>query len=133
MFDGSRAGQPLLFKNEHAKIGQARQFIGLCPKVYSFAFHGSDSQKSTAKGIASHTAEKHLPHERYVEALEGVQMPDLVVAGFNSRHMATKFYESTRRGLNAFDCKRYQPVGSQHTLGHGHYRIPELQAATEKK
>lgn len=132
LLEGANEGQKLKFKNEFQKVGHARQWVGLCSKVYSYDFYNNE-QKATAKGVNSTTASTLLPHSRYVEAHSNVVLPALPTASFTHAGFRHRFVTGFRRSLNPFDAKRFVLHDGVQTLAHGHYRIPELQAEAAKK
>lgn len=103
------------------------EFVGLRPKMYSFVAlpkPGSDvvCEKARAKGI-QRAALKRLRHADYVCQLRNPTENRLTNRRIGSNLHQIYTYEYEKRGLCAFDDKRYIMDDGISTLSYGHYRL----------
>jgi hypothetical protein len=108
------------------------EFVGLRPKMYSFltisdTLHSETSEKMRAKGI-QRAAMKRLRHADFLK-----QLHDPIENSLTNRRIGTKLhkiftYEYQKRGLCAYDDKRYIQEDGITTLAYGHSRIRGNQA-----
>nr|XP_045612339.1 uncharacterized protein LOC123766905 [Procambarus clarkii] len=127
-FDDSRKGQLGLLKSEvGAKI--IKELIALKPKMYSI--HTQDQvQICRCKGIPTYHQSK-LTHAAFQSALElniGQRFQSRSIRNVKGR-MCTCL--TTKRGLSAFDDKRYVPSPTQ-SLAYGHPDIPRAEIHEEE-
>ena len=104
------------------------EFVGLRPKMYSYTTIVADKLKESkrAKGIqraaaasithADYLAQLRIPAENYVN-----------IRRIGQRHHRVYTLEGMKRGLCAFDDKRFLQPDGVHTLAHGHYRLRKRQ------
>jgi hypothetical protein len=109
------------------------EFVGLRPKMYSFttlreANSDSTCEKMRAKGI-QRAALKRIRHEDYLRQLRAPEENRLTNRRIGSHLHKLYTYEFPKRGLCAFDDKRYIEDGGITTLAHGHYRLAEAKRA----
>lgn len=109
------------------------EFVGLRPKMYSYIVStdgGDDTvhhvEKHRAKGVKRHAAMK-LRHSNYLEQLHEPHENYL-----KNRRIASKYHriytdEINKRGLCAFDDKRFILEDNINTLAYGHQLIPVLE------
>ena len=104
------------------------EFVGLRPKMYSYTTLVSAALKETkrAKGIqravvaaichADYLAQLQTPSENYVN-----------IRRIGQKHHRLYTIQSEKRGLCAFDDKRFLQADGIHTYAHGHYKIRKEQ------
>ncbi|XP_069167094.1 uncharacterized protein [Procambarus clarkii] len=127
-FDDSRKGQLGLLKSEvGAKI--IKELIALKPKMYSILTQ-DQVQICRCKGIPTYHQSK-LTHAAFQSALElniGQRFQSRSIRNVKGR-MCTCF--TTKRGLSAFDDKRYVLSPTQ-SLAYGHPDIPRAEIHEEE-
>jgi hypothetical protein len=105
------------------------EFVGLRPKMYSYTtLTADDSLKESkrAKGI-QRVAVATLQHRNYLAQLQKPQENYVNIRRIGQKHHRIYTMESEKRGLCAFDDKRFLLPDGVHTLAHGHCRIREQQ------
>jgi hypothetical protein len=111
------------------------EFVGLRPKMYSFLVAGATEpvEKIRAKGI-QRAACRELRHADFLRQLHEPQENRLLNRRIGSRLHRVYTYEFSKRGLCAFDDKRYICENGIDTLAHGHksLRQPELEAREDE-
>ena len=112
---------PGFFKDEavDGKFQTISEFCGLRAKMYSYSVGGKD--KFTAKGIKKCVAKKELNLELYKEVLKGKTDHRVKQTGIRSNRHEIYTQEITKRGLSAYDDKRWITCDRVSTLAHGHY------------
>ena len=102
------------------------EFVGLRPKMYSFKTvdSGKIKDKHRAKGVAK-AASANLKHEKFLKELYQQEENRLVNHSIGAKLHKLYTYENKKRGLCAFDDKRYLLDNGIDTLSFGHYSIPE--------
>ena len=114
---------PGKFKDEMGGVC-IKQFIGIRSKMYSFVY-GEDSEKRTAKGICKSTILKDLNHDLYrkclLESTSTYNDMNLIGTVDHTLHIIRK----VKKGLCAFDNKRFILPDGIHTLPYGHYSTLE--------
>jgi hypothetical protein len=103
------------------------EFVGLRPKMYSFltlqeANSDRRSEKFRAKGI-QRAALKRIRHADYLNQLRKPVENRLTNRRIGSHLHRIYTYEFEKRGLCAFDDKRYILEDGINTLAFGHYRL----------
>ncbi len=103
------------------------EFVGLRPKMYSFTTlrePNSDHtcEKMRAKGV-QRAALQRIRHEDYLSQLRAPKENRLTNRRIGSHLHKLYTYEFPKRGLCAFDDKRYIEEDGITTLAHGHYRL----------
>ena len=103
-----------------------KEVVALKPKMYSILAkpllrHGLTSH-TTAKGI-SKVAQRKITHQDYVDTLR--KRGATIVTSNAIRSFSHQLYsvEVTKRGLSAYDDKKYILSDGINTLSYGHYRI----------
>jgi len=104
------------------------EFVGLKAKMYSilvldtFDAAGAPTfkHKHTAKGIQRAARDKLL-HDEYLQQLTDPKENFIINRRFGSERHTVYSYEIRKRGLCAFDDKRYILDDKVHTLALGHY------------
>jgi hypothetical protein len=118
------------------------EFVGLRPKMYSYVTHkktfDSDGvhiatslkEAKRAKGIqrASLAA---IRHAEYLAQLHHAKENYVNIRRIGQRHHRVYTLGSQKRGLCAFDDKRYLRDDGIRTYAHGHWRIRELHGAED--
>ena len=113
------------------------EFVGLRPKVYSFTVEprkrlvdeisgaAEVQEHKKAKGVKKCVVKHQLRHQQFVDCLrtEGYQH-SVSMTSFQSQKHHVHTITATRRGLCAYDDKKYQVDGLS-TLSYGHVGIPE--------
>ena len=106
------------------------EFVGLRPKMYSYTtiIEGEEVLKESkrAKGI-QRVAMTNIHHADYVAQLNRANENYVNVRRIGQKHHRIYTTESVKRGLCAFDDKRYLLEDGIHTLAHGHHRIRDEQ------
>ena len=114
------------------------EFAGLRPKVYSFSVGknqkraigevsgaGEVQEHKKAKGIQKCVVKHQLRHQQFVDCLKSEgDRGDVHTTSFQSHHHQVHTISATRRGLCAYDDKKYQ-VDGFNTLAYGHVRISQ--------
>lgn len=103
------------------------EFVGLRPKMYSFitlreANSEQTSEKFRAKGI-QRAALKRIRHDDYLSQLRSPMENRLTNRRIGSHLHQIYTYEFAKRGLCAFDDKRYIEEDGISTLAYGHHRL----------
>ena len=116
------------FKDE-SPDSQILEFIGLRPKMYSFITSKDDvdgnpmvKEKHRAKGIAAATA-RTLRHQQYLEQLHTPRENILPNMRIGNKLHEIYTIKVDKRGLCAFDDKRFVMDDGITTLAYGHERI----------
>jgi hypothetical protein len=115
------------------------EFVGLRPKMYSYTtlFSAADDNRQThlkeskrAKGI-QRSAANTLAHADYLAQLHQPVENYVNIRRIGQKHHRVYTLDSSKRGLCAFDDKRYLLPDGVHTLAHGHVRLRKQQQAAE--
>jgi len=110
------------------------EFVGLRPKMYSFTVAdgagAAPVEKIRAKGI-QRAACKELRHADYLRQLHEPRENMLVNRRIGSRLHRVYTYEFNKRGLCAFDDKRYICENGIDTFAHGHKSLVAAAAAED--
>ena len=116
------------FKDE-ANAEPILEFVGLRPKMYSYVTVKDASanppavqDKLRAKGI-QRAAAKLLRHQDFLNQLRNPQENYLANRRIGSKLHKIFTYTAKKRGLCAFDDKRYIEEDGVNTLAYGHFRI----------
>ena len=116
---------PGKFSDEKPEV-VIKEVVALKPKMYSILAkpllrHGLTSH-TTAKGI-SKVAQRKITHQDYVDTLR--KSGATIVTSNAIRSFSHQLYsvEVTKRGLSAYDDKKYILSDGINTLSYGHYRI----------
>ena len=80
---------------------------------------------TTAKGITK-AAQKHLSHEEYRRILNEKKTNMISNRGFETKNHRIYTVLKRKKGLSAFDDKKYILEDGVNTLSYGHYRIENL-------
>jgi hypothetical protein len=105
------------------------EFVGLRPKMYSYLTKlddGSVKEAKRAKGI-QRAAMTDVRHADYLSQLNKAVENYVNVRRIGQKHHRVFTVESVKRGLCAFDDKRYLLPDGIRTMAHGHYQIREEQ------
>jgi hypothetical protein len=102
---------------------QPREFVGLRAKMYSILMPAGVADKSTAKGIKTAYAKKHLIHRAYRECLMNQTRTVAEFRCITSRNHNLQTSVIRKDALNPFDDKRYLLPNGIGTLAHGHRAI----------
>lgn len=107
-----------------------KAFVGLKPKMYSFSKVDS-KQKCVGKGVPKSALKKQLTFSDYLSCLKDhtVKMVTFSKISTDQKHHYQTF--SSKRGLSAYDDKRYILADNESTLAYGHYRLRESQGTDE--
>jgi hypothetical protein len=113
---------PGYFKDEavDGKFQTISEFCGLRSKMYAYSLGGKD--KFTAKGIKKCVAKKELNLELYKEVLRGKSDHRITQMGIRSTHHSIYTQQVNKKGLSAYDDKRWICEDGISTYAHGHYR-----------
>ena len=138
-FSGYPAGHALFGDENKMVVGKMKdeaggkiitEFVGLRPKMYSYLTEldeGTIKEAKRAKGI-QRAAMTDVRHANYLAQLHEAAENYVNVRRIGQKHHRVFTVESVKRGLCAFDDKRYLLPDGIHTLAHGHYNIREEQA-----
>lgn len=135
--DSSNQKAPGFFKDEVG--GEViSEFVGLRAKMYSFSYavkqtvtldnariiYNVMKDKQIAKGIAKATIKHDLHHDMYSKCLfdENTKMCEMNCIRSEKHQLGV--FTINKRGLSAFDDKRYVLPNGCDTLAFGHHRIP---------
>jgi hypothetical protein len=111
------------------------EFVGLRPKMYSYTVRqtaadgGGDvinKESKRAKGI-QRAALTSLAHSDYLKQLKQPVENYVNIVRIGQKQHRVYTISSLKRGLCAFDDKRYLLPDGVRTLAHGHYRVREQQ------
>ena len=105
------------------------EFVGLRPKMYSYKTLQADAsfkESKRAKGI-QRAAMRDLVHADYLTQLRTPAENYVNIRRIGQKHHRVYTLESEKRGLCAFDDKRFLLADGVHTYAHGHCRIREQQ------
>jgi hypothetical protein len=108
------------------------EFVGLRPKMYSYTTliaSGSVKEAKRAKGI-QRSAVADLRHSDYLAQIQNPHENYVNIQRIGQKHHRIYTMASQKRGLCAFDDKRFLLPDGVHTLAHGHYRNREQQQRT---
>jgi len=110
------------FKDEMSGVA-IRAFVGLKAKMYSFS-RVDDIVKSVGKGIPKAALRSQLTFTDYKSCLEhrNLKMVSFSKISTDQRHHLYQTY-SMKRGLSAYDDKRFILKDNKTTLSFGHYRL----------
>ena len=143
-FSNYPANHPLFGEENKMVLGKMKdessgliitEFVGLRPKMYSYTtLHPAkiagqpDTLKESkrAKGI-QRSASDAIRHADYLAQIRVPQENYVNIRRIGQKHHRVYTMESMKRGLCAFDDKRYLLEDGIHTLAHGHHRIREKQ------
>ena len=98
-------------------------FVGVRSKMYSLLLTESGDQKNTAKGIKRSHVKNTFTHEMYRNCLENETATTTSFHNITSKNHVLKTSLITKRGLSAYDDKRYLQRDSTDTLAFGHKDI----------
>ena len=102
------------------------EVVGLRAKMYSFKVYDpvTDTFKTTkkAKGIQK-AAMETVTHDQYLEQLHNPEENHVTVRRIGQVMHTVLTFEQQKRGLCAFDDKRYLLDDCVDTLAHGHYKL----------
>ena len=119
------------FKDECNGVAPT-EFIGLRSKMYSLLV-SDGKEKSTAKGIKTSYAKKHLKHNLYRECLFNESTNTASYHQIRSTNHQLGTHKIVKSALSPYDDKRYLLADSTDTLAYGHYKIPRpLPKASEE-
>ena len=106
------------------------EFVGLRPKMYSYTTIIPDKpepkEAKRAKGI-QRAAMVDIRHADYLAQLQVAVENYVNIRRIGQKHHRVFTVEGVKRGLCAFDDKRYLLGDGIHTYAHGHYKIREEQ------
>jgi uncharacterized protein YnzC (UPF0291/DUF896 family) len=147
-FSGYSNAHPLFDEGNKMVMGKMKdesggdiitEFVGLRPKMYSYtvrqtAANGDVVSKEAkrAKGI-QRAALTTLAHSDYLKQLKQPVENYVNIVRIGQKQHRIYTQSSLKRGLCAFDDKRYLLPDGVHTLAHGHYRARELQRQQEQQ
>lgn len=126
------------FKDE-AKGFAVKEFVGLRAKMYSYLVYAPSSKETTAlalvekmraKGIQK-AAIRDMRHADYLAQINNPHQHKLINRRIGSHLHRVFTYEYTKRGLCAFDDKRFILEDGITTLAYGNYRV-EISGQKEK-
>jgi hypothetical protein len=108
------------------------EFVGLRPKMYSYTTLQDDKLKESkrAKGI-QRAAIKSITHDDYLAQLRAPAENYVNIRRIGQKHHRVYTLASMKRGLCAFDDKRYLLPCGIRTLAHGHRVIREQQTGND--
>ena len=128
-YDISKKGVPGLFKDE-CKSAAIKEFVGICPKMYSFiTSEGKNTKK--AKGVKRSVVSKILHHDMYKDALLNRKVYRSTQVTLRSKKHKIGVYRQTKTSLCPLDTKRYILEDGIETLSYGHCKINEYANAEE--
>ena len=104
------------------------EFVGLRAKMYSLLLPNGKS-KSTAKGIKSSFAKRHVKHELYQKCLFEQCSTTASYYQIGSKNHQLSTNQIKKSALSPFDDKRWLLSNSSDTLAHGHYKIAKERVA----
>ena len=119
---------------DEAAGGIINEFVGLRPKMYSYTTLRDDGdepkESKRAKGIQKATI-TNLRHADYVAQLKVSRENYVNIRRIGQKHHRVFTVDGIKRGLCAFDDKRYLRKDGIRTYAHGHYskRDKQTQAA----
>jgi hypothetical protein len=115
------------------------EFVGLRPKMYSYTVRQTTAdgdvvskEAKRAKGI-QRAALTTLAHSDYLKQLKHPVENYVNIVRIGQKQHRVYTLSSLKRGLCAFDDKRYLLPDGVHTLAHGHYRVRELQQQQQER
>ena len=126
MFDETNKKVLGKFKDE-ANGFPITEFVGLRPKMYSYQVekHGDIYNKHRAKGIQLAVARK-LRHDEYKSQLDNPEENYVTTRRIGSKLHKVYTVETKKRGLCAFDDKRFLLEDGINSLAYGHFSIPTI-------
>jgi len=101
----------------------AISFTGLRSKMYAILLNEKGDQKNTAKGIKRSHVKKNFTYESYRECLEKETAKNTSFYNITSKNHNLSTTLIKKRGLCAYDDKRYLIRNSTDTLAFGHKDI----------
>ena len=102
------------------KFQTISEFCGLRSKLYAYSLGGKE--KCTAKGIEKCVAKKELKLDFYKEVLRGKNDHRVSQMGIHSAHHSIHTQEVKKKGLSAYDDKRWICEDGITTYAHGYFR-----------
>jgi hypothetical protein len=112
------------------------EFVGLRPKMYSYttlvAPGSGVKEAKRAKGI-QRSAVADLRHSDYLAQIQSPHENYVNIQRIGQKHHRIYTMASQKRGLCAFDDKRFLLPDGVHTLAHGHVRIREQQQQQQQQ
>ena len=146
-FSGYSIDHPLYSEENKMVMGKMKdesggdiitEFVGLRPKMYSYT-----TQQFTPNGVTIKEAKRakgiqraaltSLAHMDYLKQLRNPNENYVNIVRIGQKHHRIYTIASKKRGLCAFDDKRYLLSDGIHTLAHGHHRTRELQQQQEEE
>jgi hypothetical protein len=135
-FSGYPHDHPLFGDDNKMVVGKMKdesaghiitEYVGLRPKMYSYLTKPDDENEppkeaKRAKGIQK-AAINDLRHADYLEQLKRAKENYVNVRRIGQKHHRVFTIEGVKRGLCAFDDKRYLLRDGIHTMAHGHCAI----------
>ncbi|KAK3103084.1 hypothetical protein FSP39_016343 [Pinctada imbricata] len=115
---------------DECKGNVMREFVGLKPKMYSFAYEKKIDDDvyqceeiKKAKGVSKSVVEYSINHDNFRGCLlnQEYQMESMV--SFRSYNHQIYTIRLNKTSLNPFDDKRFILNDGQNTLAHGHWRV----------
>ena len=127
----SSANKMVIGKMKDETAGEIMyEVVGLRAKMYSFKVYdpvtGRFKETKKAKGIQK-AAMETVTHEQYLKQLLSPVENRLTVRRIGQELHTVFTFEQQKRGLCAFDDKRYLLEDRIDTLAHGHYKIRDKQ------
>jgi hypothetical protein len=135
-FSGYPHDRPLFSNENKMVVGKMKdestghimtEYVGLRPKMYSYLTKPDDENEppkeaKRAKGIQK-AAIEDLRHADYLQQLKRAKENYVNVRRIGQKHHRVFTIEGMKRGLCAFDNKRYLLRDGIHTIAHGHFTI----------
>jgi len=147
-FSGYSNTHPLFNEDNKMVMGKMKdesggeiitEFVGLRPKMYSYTVRQTtadgdviNKEAKRAKGI-QRAALTTLVHSDYLKQLKQPAENYVNIVRIGQKQHRVYTLSSLKRGLCAFDDKRYLLPDGVHTLAHGHYRARELQQQQQER
>jgi hypothetical protein len=99
-----------------------KQFVGLKAKLYSILY-GTNSSKSTAKGLQKSILKKFVNHEHYISVLQKNNALVSTIRRIQSKNHELSTIEQQKMIFHPMDDKRYILDDGINTIPFGHYSI----------
>ena len=99
-----------------------REFLGLKAKMYAYLLENL-KEAMRAKGIQKAVVDRELNFERYKQQFQHPEENLLVNRRFQSDCHVLSTISQEKRGLSAFDDKRFILADNVHTLAYGHHKL----------
>ena len=108
------------------------EVVALKPKMYAVMAQGHYdtpwagdimNTSKTAKGVPK-TAKKKITFEDYSNILKTASVNTVTFRSIRGVRRQNQTLELKKRGLSAFDDKKYILEDGEHTLSYGHFRVP---------